>query len=127
MFRLIPVLFCLLFYGCTIIKISGATPSVEYHFGIAKVSMEDDKQSPLVIAINSMGIIKTPNSISIGYIKEFLSKFPDPAQCNTLIVVDNANDLNSIKEILQEKSSEINSLCISSKDGHSWSHQKSFP
>lgn len=127
MFRSIPVLFCLIINGCTVIKISGAAPSVEHHFGIAKVSIKDDQKSPLVIAINSIGIIKTPNSISIGYVKEFLSKFPDPAQCNTLIVVDNVNDLNSIKEILQEKSSEINSLCISSKDGHSWSHQKTLP
>lgn len=122
--RLILMLHCILLNGCTILKIDGATPAVKYYFGVANISLEEDKKSPLVLTSNSFGLIKTPNAISIGYAKEFLSKFPDPSLCNMLVIVETVTELNSLKKMIQDSPSEINSLCITSKDGYSWAHQK---
>lgn len=114
------IIFFLFINGCTIVKISGEKPKIKLNLGVTNISIQNENTEPTVIISKSLGLIKTPNSLSIGYINEVLSKFPNNNYCSLIIFVETNEELDSIKKILLRNSVELNSLCTISKDGNSW-------
>jgi uncharacterized Fe-S cluster-containing radical SAM superfamily protein len=106
--------------ACTTIHIAGVEPKVLREFGIVSIELPPGIQAPVLVRKAGMGIVLTTNTITIGAAREFMQVFPDASACHTVIVIQNPQEFEMLRQILSSKPESFNHICIAPKEETTW-------
>lgn len=109
--------------GCATVHISsGAEVKVSQGLGVLSVHILPSNTEPLVVATEGLGIVATSQSTTIGAVREFVASFPELARCHAVIVVQGNVELDALRKIMITDPSRLNNICLTTKEGKTWSH-----
>ncbi|MEN9867310.1 MAG: hypothetical protein RL748_2900 [Pseudomonadota bacterium] len=106
--------------ACTTVHVSGAKAEVKQGIGFVNVALQPDGKAPFMVTTEGVGIVGAANSIMIGAGKEFLVSFPDAGACHTVIVVQNQQQFESLRQLISSNPESLNHLCLTSKEKSAW-------
>ena len=107
---------CLLAAGCTTIRIEGAEPKVERHFGVLQISPAKDA-GVLVFQVRGAGLVPGATGVTVGYARETVAYFYDPKQCRVVLFADTAVGIDAFFAALKNGGATTANICdISPKE-----------
>ena len=110
------IAYCALAAGCTTIRIEGAEPKVERHFGVLKVSPSEGA-GVLVFQVRGAGLVPGATGVTIGYASETVAYFYDPKQCRVVLFADTSVGIDAFFAALKSQGVTTANICdISPKE-----------
>jgi len=91
--KLLPLIIGPWLCSCTIVNVYGKD-GVETHeyFGVTVISARPDER-PVYVRAEGVGIVGGPRDVAVGWIRQDIAAFPDPAACALMIVPSDFRDL----------------------------------
>lgn len=107
---------CALAAGCTTIRIDGAEPKVERHFGVLKIGPAEGA-GVLVFQVRGAGLVPGATGATIGYARETVAYFYDPQQCRVVLFAETAVGIDAFFAALKNGGATTANICdISPKE-----------
>lgn len=96
--------------GCTTIRIEGAEPKVERHFGVLKISPTKDA-GVLVFQVRGAGLVPGATGVTIGYAAETVAYFYDPKQCRVVLFAETSAGVDAFFSALKTQGATTANIC----------------
>ncbi len=114
---LIPLFFPALTAGCTVVNVSGADPTLtRSYLGVANVQISPIAGQSALVTTEGFGVVAGGRSTGFGWMKEAQIFSNDLSVCRAYILVNNNEDLESLKDNLEK----LDNVCVFTKEGESW-------
>ena len=107
---------CALAGGCTTVRIEGAQPRVERHFGVLRIAPDQNAEA-LVIRSRGFGLVPTTQGLTVGYRAETAAYLFDPTQCRVVLFPESKAEVASFLATLEQQGTSTANICdISPKE-----------
>ncbi len=102
--------------GCVSLHVSGSEPQVSYGIGIVNVQLPSAGDTPIMVAIDGIGLVGSAHSLTLGTVKERVAVFPRPSACHTMVVVQSKAEFEAILRLLREQQEKLGTLCVANEE-----------
>jgi hypothetical protein len=98
--------------ACTTVRVEGATPSVESHFGIVRLDIHGMVLMPFAVQTTGLGITIGAKSTNIGWLDEQFVSAPNASACQIFIFPKKREDVDALRSALANASTQLTNVCI---------------
>jgi hypothetical protein len=103
-------------YGCAVVNVTGAVPTTSRHFGIVNLHLPENQAPVVLVSTKGLGLTSSAKSTTFGWLSETVILANDPSTCSMIVLIENNEQLDSMKRTLESSASDISRVCLFSKD-----------
>lgn len=102
--------------ACVTVHIHGTDARVAQGFGVVNITPQPANTEPVFITTQGVGMMVGSHTATLGYLKEDIITFPAANACHAVLIVENAQQFDNLRQLLASAPERFNHICMINKE-----------